>query len=164
MARAGFWAIGGYKISFRADGRWYADEEAIENDKIALLFSRHVCRDAGDGWVIDLAIDRQSVTVEDTALVVRAVDGDSQRGFTIATNDGVTEPLDCSTLSVGGDNVLYCRVDRAERGVIKARFLRPAYYELARWVEFNRDALAIQCAGCRYEIDTEEAAVCESSS
>ena len=31
MPRAGFWAIGGYKISFRSDGRWYADEEVIAN-------------------------------------------------------------------------------------------------------------------------------------
>ena len=37
--KAGFWAIGGYEISFRKDGRWYADDEVIENPRIALLFS-----------------------------------------------------------------------------------------------------------------------------
>ena len=50
MARAGFWPIGGYTISFRTDGRWYADDEVIANPKIARLFSRHVQYDEEDGW------------------------------------------------------------------------------------------------------------------
>ena len=70
MAMAGFWSIGGYQISFRKDGRWYADDEVIGNARIARLFAENVQSDGKGGWVIDVGIDRHPVTVEDTALVV----------------------------------------------------------------------------------------------
>lgn len=152
MARAGFWPIGGYKISFRSDGRWYADDEVIGNARIARLFSRHVQSDDEGGWVIDLGIDRQPVEIEDTALVVVAVEGDSTSGLRVRTNDGVTSELDCSSLEIGADNVLYCCVQRGERGSFRARFLRPAYYELSRWVEAAGDGPVIEVAGERYAI------------
>jgi hypothetical protein len=153
VARAGFWAIGGYKISFRADGKWYADEEAIENPRIALLFARHVRPDGKGGWLIDVGIDRQAVVVEDTALVVRSVEGTSAQGFTIESNDGVREPLDCSELWIGRQNVLYCRLMRDGRGEFEARFLRPAYYALARWIETDPAGEAsIECGGHRFPI------------
>lgn len=164
MARAGFWAIGGYRISFRTDGHWYADDEVIGNEKIALLFSKHVMPDReaehADGdpqWVIDLGIDRQPVEIEDTALVVRSVEGSPKAGFRVTTNDDVTDELDCSTLRAGADNVLYCDVDRGERGTITARFLRPAYYELAAWVEESDDDLVLACRGRRFHIMTADA-------
>ena len=152
MARAGFWSIGGYEISFRKDGRWYADEEPIENARIALLFSRHIRAGEDGGWVVDVGVDRQPVTVEDTALVVVAADGDRRRGFRIKTNDGIEERLDPATLRIGRDNVLYCDVDRGERGVITARFLRPAYYALAAEVEQDADGPVLACCGSRYPI------------
>ena len=153
--KAGFWSIGGYEISFRVDGRWYADEEPVENAKIALLFSRHVQPDGtGEGWVIDLGIDRQSVTIEDTALVVTAVRGTARDGFDVTTNDGETSALDCSTLVTGDDNVLYCRVDRGARGSIRARFLRAPYYDLARWVEAGEMGPVIPSRGTRHVISS----------
>ena len=152
MARAGFWAIGGYQISFRSDGNWYADEEVIGNPRIALLFSRHLRRDAEQGWMIDLGIDRQRVRVEDAPLVVRTVSGDLKRGLRIRTNDDVEEPLDCATLEVGAADVLYCEVDRGARGRLRARFLRPAYYELARWIEDVDGAPALRCGQAVHRI------------
>jgi len=133
--KAGFWAIGGYEISFRSDGHWYADDEVIENSKIELLFSRHVRSDGGDGWVIDLGIDRQPVRIQDTPLVVRTVDGDPAGGFFVTANDGVRDELSYETLRVGRDDVLYCDLKRSGRGTLPARFLRPAYYALAAWME-----------------------------
>jgi hypothetical protein len=132
MPQAGFWAVGGYTISFRRDGAWYADDERIRNSRIQLLFSRSIRRDdrpgAPDlprytGWLLDVGVDRQSVVVEDTPLVVTGIDGDTVEGFTIRTNDGESGDLDCGTLAIGDDDVLYCTVDRAERGCLKARFL-----------------------------------------
>ncbi len=37
MAQAGFWAVSSGKISFRRDGRWYSDDELINNARIAEL-------------------------------------------------------------------------------------------------------------------------------
>lgn len=154
MPKAGFWSIGGYEISFRADGRWYADDEVIANERIALLFSRSVRSDGRGGWVIDVGVDRQPATVEDTALVVTAVAGDPQRGFTVETNDGVGSELDCSTLRVGRDNVLYCDVNRGERGVIGARFLRSAYYDFARWIEDDGTGPVVRCKSAYHRVES----------
>lgn len=152
MAKAGFWAIGGYKISFRADGRWYADEEVIAHPRIALLFSRHVRPAPDGGWMIDVGIDRQKVEVEDTPLVVVRVSGDPASGFRITTNDAVEDELDCATLRTGPGDVLYCSVDRGERGRMPARFLRSAYYELVRWVEEENAQPVLRCRGVAHSI------------
>jgi hypothetical protein len=150
--RAGFWAIGGYKISFRKDGRWYADDEVIENPKIARLFSQHVQRDGQGGWVIDLGIDRQPVRVEDTPLVVVTVRGDRDSGFRVTTSDGQTDELAYRSLCVGPEDVLYCTVDRGSRGHLRARFLRPAYYILAASVEQIDGDPCLQVRGQHYPI------------
>ncbi len=124
MPMAGFWSIGGYKISFRKDGRWYADDEVIGNPRIARLFAENVRPDGAGGWVIDVGIDRHPVTVEDTALVENLLEGEASSGFRFHANDGVTDELRPETLAIGPDNVLYCELDRGERGKIRARFLR----------------------------------------
>ena len=152
MPKAGFWAIGGYKISFRTDGRWYADEEVIANERIALLFSRSIRADGQGGWIVDVGVDRQPVTVTDTALVVLTVRGTPEKGFFVKANDGLESELDCTTLTVGADNVLYCTLDRGERGGIEARFLRPAYYELARWIDDKTGTASLPCKGARHPL------------
>ncbi len=152
MARAGFTAVGGGPIEFRRDGRWYSDGDVIENAKIELLFSRHVRSDGEGGWVIDVGIDCQPVEVEDTALVVKSVDGSPERGFDITANDGVTEALPSATLSVGEGGVLYCEVDRGERGIIRARFLRPAYYHLMQHAEERDDRIVLRSGECEARI------------
>ena len=137
MAMAGFWSIGGYAISFRKDGRWYADEEVIGNPRIARLFAENVKPDGKGGWLIDLGIDRHAVTVEDTALVVTQLEGDPASGFRVRANDGATDDLDADTLAIGPDNVLYCELDRGARGKIVARFLRGPYYRLTTHIELD---------------------------
>jgi hypothetical protein len=64
--------------------------------------------------------------------VVTGVEGDPAAGFTLVLNDETREPLDAATLSVGAEQVLYARV---KGGRHEARFLRPAYYQLVRYVE-----------------------------
>ena len=137
MPSAGFWSIGGYKISFRKDGRWYADDEVVGNPRIARLFAENVRPDGKGGWVIDVGIDRHPVTVEDTALVVTVLEGDPGSGFRVRANDGITTDLDCTTLTIGNDNVLSCELDRGVRGRIRARFMRGPYYLLTGYLEID---------------------------
>lgn len=154
MAKAGFWSIGGYTISFHVDGNWYADEEVIGNRRICELFSRHIRSDGQGGWVVDIGIDRQAVVVEDTALVVVAVEGSPQTGFQVRTNDRVADRLDCSSLRVGPNNVLYCKVQRGERGEIEARFLRPPYYRLVSHMEESAGGTVLRVGGDLYRLGT----------
>ncbi|MEB2284932.1 MAG: hypothetical protein B6D46_12125 [Polyangiaceae bacterium UTPRO1] len=128
MAPAGFWAIASGKISFRRDGRWYNDDEPIDNARIAKLFSRCLRETADGRWQIAMADERAFVEVHDTPWVVTSVGGDAARGYTLRLNDDSEEPLDPGSLSVGEANVLYARV---KDGRYRARFLRPAYYRIA---------------------------------
>src|SRR5512139_3311677 len=133
MPGAGFYSIHTSTLSFRSDGRWYADDEPVVHERLARLFSRYLRRAPNGGF--EIWIDERyhaDVEVEDTPYVVTTVNVDSAAGFSIELNDGTTEALDPGTLHVGRSDVLYCRV---KNGRERARFLRPAYYQLAHFIE-----------------------------
>ncbi len=143
MPRAGFYAIHNSSIRFGRDGHWYADGQRITNPRIAALFSRHVVRTAEGGYELRIADERAPITVDDTAYVVVAVDS-ADDTVSIALNDGSREVLDPHTLRVGADDVLYCRV---KQGREPARFLRPAYYQIAAHITANPDGGVVFRAG-----------------
>ena len=146
MPGAGFYSIHTDKLSFRADGRWYADDEPILHKKLASLFSRYLRRKAGGGY--EIWIDERyhaDVEVEDTALVVVAVDADPRDDLYIELNDGSTERLDAENLQVGRQDVFYCRV---KGGSEQARFLRSAYNQLADRIGQNEAGdFVLRCGG-----------------
>src|SRR5437588_2840631 len=107
MPRAGFYAVESGKISFRRDGNWYTDDERIDNDRIALLFSQSIRRNPDGSYFLQVGDERASITVEDTPYVVKSVAGDEASGFSIILNDAEREAIDPTTLEVGPDNVLY---------------------------------------------------------
>ena len=149
MARAGFYAISSSRITFGRDGRWYADGEPIENPRIADLFSRHVRRHPDGGYQIVMGDERARIEVEDTPYVVVSVGGDEREGFTLTLNDGSTELLDPPSLRVGAGEVLYCTV---KGGAERARFLRPAYYQLAASIIEADGHVALRCRDQQYPI------------
>lgn len=51
--------------------------------------------------------------------------------FILHLIDGTKEELAPETLWIGPDHVLYCKI---RGGKFKARFSRPSYYQLARYV------------------------------
>ena len=129
MPRAGFWAIDPTrKIHFGKDGWWYADDERIQNPRINKLFSTCLRQTSDRGFEIVLGRDRAAVEIEDTPYVVTRVFGDAMQGLTLRLNDDSEEALAPDTLEVGDGDVLYCRVKNRR---YPARFLRPAYYQIA---------------------------------
>ena len=133
MPKAGFWAIDPTrKISFGKDGWWYANDERIQNRRINLLFSQHLRKKPDGMYEIAIGWDKVTVVIDDAPYVVTRVTGDPTHGFTLRLNDESEEPLDPTTLSIGEGNVLYCRVKGGEH---TARFLRPAYYQLAAHIQ-----------------------------
>ncbi len=150
MPRAGFYAVESGKISFRRDGNWYTDEERIDNPRIALLFSRSIRQNPDGSYFLQVGDERASITVEDTPYVVKSVEGDAVSGFIAILNDEEREPLDASSLEVGADNVLYCRV---KNGAFRARFLRPAYDHLSDCLEMDeRGGFFFDVAGRRHRV------------
>ena len=152
MPGAGFYAIHTSTLSFRSDGRWYADDEPVVHERLARLFSRYLRRTRAGGF--EIWIDERyhaDVEVEDTPYVVTTVDVDPAAGFSIDLNDGTTEVLDPGTLHVGRSDVLYCRV---KDGRERARFLRPAYYQIAHFIEETAPGrFQLRCGGTTYPVE-----------
>jgi len=144
MARAGFWAIESKTIRFGRDGQWYSDDERIENERIAMLFSRHVTRGDDGGWWLVIGDERARIVVDDTPFVVRRVDGSPETGFRVELNDESREPLAVSTLRLGESDVLYCDV---KDGRHAARFLRPAQAELLGHARARGDGFVLPLPG-----------------
>ena len=129
MPRAGFWAIDPTrKIHFGKDGWWYANDERIQNPRINKLFSSCLRQSSDGGFEIVLGRDRAAVEIEDTPYVVTRVSKNPGQGLTLRLNDDSEEALAPDTLEVGDGDVLYCRVKNRR---YPARFLRPAYYQIA---------------------------------
>jgi len=149
MPSAGFYAIESRRISFGRDGEWYSDGERIANRKIAELFSRCVRRSPQGGWMLQMGDEKAPLEVEDTPFVVRQIEGSPEAGVTVVLNDDTREPLDPSSLRSGSDHALYCRV---KGGDCEARFLRPAYYALTRWVREDGGRFTIRLADREYSI------------
>jgi hypothetical protein len=95
--------------------------------------------------------------VEDTAFVVSAVyktelPKDGHDNIHVLLTDDSLEILDLSTLQIGKDNVLYCRV---KEGKFTARFSRKSYYQLAEFIEQseNEGMFFIRLNGQKYFIN-----------
>ncbi|HTY54617.1 MAG TPA: DUF1285 domain-containing protein [Candidatus Binataceae bacterium] len=150
MARAGFYAVESGKISFRRDGNWYVNDERIDNQRIALLFSRSIQRAPDGHYFLQVGDEHASISVEDTPYAVKSIQGDARQGFSVVLNDESVEPLDPESLTIGADNVLYCKV---KQGKFRARFLRPAYYHLSDCVQADeRGGFFFVMAGKRYPL------------
>jgi hypothetical protein len=152
MAGAGFYTIHTSRLTFGRDGRWYADDEPVVHDRLARLFSRYLRRKPGGGY--EIWIDERyhaDVDIEDTPYVVISVSAEDEERFIIDLNDGSAELLDPGGLYTGADNVLYCRVKGGEE---RARFLRPAYYQLADWIEESESGgFRLRCGEHVYPIE-----------
>jgi hypothetical protein len=151
MPGAGFYSIHTSKLSFRSDGRWYADDEPVLHQRLARLFSRYLRRKPSGGY--EIWIDERyhaDVDIDDTPYVITRADPDASGQFTVDLNDGTTEILVPKTLHVGSNDVLYCDV---KNGTERARFLRPAYYQLANFIEeVAPGRFQLRCGGTRHPI------------
>ncbi len=132
MPKAGFWVIDPTrKIHFGKDGWWYANDERIQNQRINTLFSQCLHQTAAGSYEIVIGRDRADVEIEDTPYVVTQVTGYSNQGLIVRLNDKSEEALAPQTLSIGDNDVLYCRVKDQK---YPARFLRSAYYQLTEYI------------------------------
>lgn len=156
MPKAGFWAIDPTrKISFGKDGWWYANDERIHNRRINTLFSQHLRKTPAGTYEIAIGWDKVAVEIEDAPYVVTRVTGDAEHRLTLRLNDESEELLDPTTLSVGQENVLYCVVKGREH---TARFSRPAYYQLAVYVQEDTatGAFLLRFGNATYTIPTSD--------
>ena len=141
------------------EGDWYYRGSRMERSDIVSHLCQHMRRDEASGlYIVQLGKQRCYLEVEDTPLAITGVlqaekkEKEKQEQLLLSLKHiDKSQPLDPATLWVGSENVLYCRV--MEDG-IPARFLRPAYYQLAEFIhedkEQNRFYLSL--GGKRFDI------------
>jgi hypothetical protein len=141
------------EIFLDKEGRWFHEGVEITHARTLELFSRSICADAGGGYRLQIGREWARIQVEDTPLVVREATFQGER-VELGLNDRSREFLDPASLRVGRENVLYCRV---KGGRFPARFLRPAYYQLASRLEQDEDGYFLQVDGGRHYLRGQEA-------
>ncbi len=120
------------------EGDWYYQKDKITREDILELFLAHLERTPGGPFVIDWRGQRCTLEVADTPFVITRVDRVRSQGghgediLIHLKHLPTPEILDPSTLRIGADNVPYCTI---RNGQYRARFSRPAYYQLAVWIE-----------------------------
>lgn len=135
------------QISVDAEGNLFGKGAPMTHPKVrrtvfdsaVLEEGLYLLREAGKTCQLEVA---------DTLFVVcRArAQGD---GVRLTLNDGESEDLDPSTLYIGDGDVIYCQV---KQGRFPARFLRPAYYQLAELVVPEGDGFSLDLGGKRYPL------------
>jgi hypothetical protein len=143
-------------IRIDKEGVWYYRGNEMFRKDIVKLFYKNLKRDASGSYYIDLENDMASLEVEDTAYVVTAISkfgspAEGNERISLLLNDETQEELDCESLRVGDDNILYCTVKADGHG---ARFLRSSYYQIAEFFDYDddRDSYFLPLNGKRHYI------------
>lgn len=141
------------------EGDWHYQEDKITRGDILELFLTNLTLTAGGTFVIHWMGQRCTIEVADTPFIVSRVDrvqpeGEKHEEILIRLKHlPDPEVLDPSTLKVEEGNVPYCSVGN---GRFRARFSRPAYYQLAAWIEQDPDtgAFYLELDGRQYPVGT----------
>jgi hypothetical protein len=145
-------------IHIDKEGRWFHKGVEMVRREFIRSFYRQM-ELAGEGqYIICWGGERCYVDVEDTAYVVKRVsylngDGGRQASIRVGLSDDTEETLMPDTLHMGEENVLYCRV---KEGAFPARFNRPAYYQLAAYVEAEGDDYVLPINGKKFKIGSKD--------
>lgn len=141
------------------EGDWYYRGSPMERADIVSHLCQHLRRDESSGqYIIQMVRQRCYLEVEDTPLVVTSVSHEKKREeqgqeeLYLSIKHLITnEPLNPTSLWVGKENVLYCKVMEDK---ISARFLRPAYYQLAEFIHEDKEdhRFYLLLSGKRYYI------------
>ncbi len=139
------------------EGDWYYQDAKIIRQDILELFLSNLHLSSGGDFLIAWRGQRCALEVADTPFVVARVDrvtSEETKHEVILIqlkHLPVPEVLDPSTFHVGEGNIPYCSI---RNGKFRARFSRPAYYQLAAWIECDPDTgtFYLELNGNRYPI------------
>lgn len=124
-----------YELRIDREGRWFHEGIEIVREDIRNYFSRHLVQNGDGGYSVRIGKDECNVIVDDAPFVVVRVTEEPEGMLTLLLNDGDEAQLDPNTLEFRNSNVPYCRI----RTGLSARFSRPAYYQLAEFIEYSEE-------------------------
>ena len=149
------------EIKIDKEGIWYYKGAHMFRKEILCVFFEHLKIDECGKYLIELNEERCYLDVEDTVFVVGAVyktnlSDDGRYQIDVLLTDDSCEKLEMSSLYIGKDNILYCRV---KEGKFTARFSRNSYYQLAEFIEQseNGNLFFINLNGEKYIINSNQA-------
>ena len=122
------------------EGTWYHKGAPMVHKPFILDFYRNMSMDEHGRCVIEWDGKLCEVDVEDTPVVVRGVELQSEgelKKAVLVLSDDTREEMDLDSLWIGRENVLYARV---RQGTMPARFLRPAYYQLMELLDYDKSS------------------------
>lgn len=130
--------IPGSDIRIDSEGTWFYRDTRMTRQDIIGLFYKHLKQEDSGRYCIEIGEQRCPVDVEDTAYVIWTLRwagaGASEDSALLYLSDGSTEKMDPGTLHIEVNHIPYCNV---KGGRFKARFSRPAYYELAERLRYD---------------------------
>lgn len=135
-------------------GKWFHKGIEMIHKGIVNEFYRSLTTDSSGEYLIIMGEEKCFVDVEDTPFIVTRVEfGESEKQMeeriTLYLIDDTQESLDPDTLTVGDDNVLYCKI---KNKTFKARFSRAAYYQLASCIKEEGDKYYLPLKNKKYYI------------
>jgi uncharacterized protein len=113
------------------EGRWFQNGAEIIHVLIYQQFNQMLEKSQDGFYQVRLGREICRVEVEDAPFVVRRVLDNPDGGLSVELNDGTVEPFAPEHFWIGDSNVPYTMVKNQE---FHARFSRPAYYQLARFI------------------------------
>ena len=135
-------------IRIDKEGNWYHQGLPIINKKIYIHLNQCLSKDPSGRHVLEMNGETCLLEVEDTPFVVKEVSPKTTPGkpttFFIKLNDETEENLNADTLRVGKEDVLYCKV---KDKLYEARFLRAAYYQLAKFLQHDEKGYCLLIKG-----------------
>ena len=143
------------KLVIDKDGRWFQNGAEIIHPEIFRMFTGLLEKTADGGYRVQFGRETCRVEVEDAPFVVQCVNEEAEGRIVIQLNDDSLEALDPERFWIGSENVPYCKV---KEGEFHARFSRPAYYQLARYIVSGDDekVFFLLIDGKRTEIKRQE--------
>lgn len=124
------------------EGKWFHKGAPIIHRDLLALFYRSLDVDEHGQYIITFKDQTCRLDVEDTPFVVQRIDlvsgsspGENDR-FVLRLIDHSEEDLVPETLWVGPGNVPYCKI---RAGRFKARFSRASYYQIAPYIQEDKE-------------------------
>ncbi len=137
------------RIYIDKEGNWYQDGIPILHRWTYLYNNKLLRRDEEGRYYIDEGRGRVYAHVEDTPYVVKMIDKRTD-GLYLILNDETEEKLDFDTLWMDEENIPYTKV---KNGEFEARFSRPAYYEITKYLKQEGDRFYIEVEGIAYSLN-----------
>ncbi len=135
-----------YRFFIDKEGNWFQDGIKIRHRWTYLYNNKLLDRDEEGRYYVDEGSGKLYVRVEDTPFVVKMVNK-KDHVFYVVLNDETEERLDFGSFRIKSENIPYTRV---KGGKFKARFTRPAYYELMKHAVKEGEEYFIEEDGEKY--------------